>query len=363
VVDGAQTCACNNGYTLESGGQTCTDVNECQNNICEDRCKNTEGSFECDCGNGYTLGPDQRKCEDINECIQIDNPVCSGKKVCQNNAGSYTCECPPGTEESNGDCVEMEITEPPVQVIPTDKPPLDTTLGRQNSVNVTLRSSKEEFDVPAQFKFKLSVASEVNQYCLKNPQQCGGDMIEVDSSDVIILDEVVNDANGKATFLMFVYTKNPTDVLSGKVLELILSSVTGVAAVAEVTSEGGESGSSGGLSGGEVAAIVIVVLVVVIAVLIATVIFLAKVKIIPKPQMQMISNLSMDIFRSQDRRSSMLIEEGDGESMKDTVSVSGVEMGAAEAKAKEAAEENEKEAEKEEVKVDLSKAEEAEETV
>jgi hypothetical protein len=257
----------------------------------------------------------------------------------------------------------MEITEPPVQVIPTDKPPLDTTLGRQNSVNVTLRSSKEEFDVPAQFKFKLSVASEVNQYCLKNPQQCGGDMIEVDSSDVIILDEVVNDANGKATFLMFVYTKNPTDVLSGKVLELILSSVTGVAAVAEVTSEGGESGSSGGLSGGEVAAIVIVVLVVVIAVLIATVIFLAKVKIIPKPQMQMISNLSMDIFRSQDRRSSMLIEEGDGESMKDTVSVSGVEMGAAEAKAKEAAEENEKEAEKEEVKVDLSKAEEAEETV
>ena len=56
----------------------------------------------------------------------------------------------------------------------------------------------------------------------------------------------------------------------------------------------------------------------------------------------------------------MLIEEGDGESMKDTASVSGVEMGAAEAKAKEAAE---KEAEKEEVKVDLSKAEEAEETV
>jgi hypothetical protein len=100
--------------------------------------------------------------------------------------------------------------------------------------------------------------------------------------------------------------------------------------------------------------------VVVIVVLIATVIILVKVKIIPKPPMPMISNLSMDIFRSRDQRSSMLIEEGDGESMKDTASVSGVEMGAAEAKAKEAAE---KEAEKEEVKVDLSKAEEAEETV
>ena len=117
-------------------------------------------------------------------------------------------------------------------------------------------------------------------------------MIEVDSSDVIILDEVLNDANGKATFLMFVYTKNPTDVLSGKILEvlhthtcisflecffsrqLILTSVTGVADVAAVTSEGGESVSSSGLSGGEVAAIVIVILVVVIVVLIATVIIL-----------------------------------------------------------------------------------------
>ena len=40
------------------------------------------------------------------------------------------------------------------------------------------------------------------------------------SSDVIILDEVVNDANGKATFLIFVYTKYPTDVLNSKVLEV-----------------------------------------------------------------------------------------------------------------------------------------------
>ena len=88
-----------------------------------------------------------------------------------------------------------------------------------------------------------------------------------------------------------------------------------------------------------------------------------KVKVVPKPPMPaMMSNLSMDIFRSRGRRSSMLIEEGhDGESMKDTVSVSG---DVAEAKAKEAAaeqEEGEKGEEKEEVKVDLSK--EAEEAV
>ena len=95
--------------------------------------------------------------------------------------------------------------------------------------------------------------------------------------------------------------------------------------------------------------------------------FRFKVKIVPKPPMpQMMSNLSMDtIFRSRDRRSSMLIEEGyDGESMKDTVSVSGdtAASAAAEEKAREAAEEaKETKKEQDEEKVDLTK--EAEETV
>ena len=45
------------------------------------------------------------------------------------------------------------------------------------------------------------------------------DQVLIDPSDVIILDEIVNDANGRATFLVFVYLKNPTDVLSGKILQ------------------------------------------------------------------------------------------------------------------------------------------------
>lgn len=39
-------------------------------------------------------------------------------------------------------------------------------------------------------------------------------------NDVVILDEIVNDANGNATFFVFVYTKQPDEVLSGKVLEV-----------------------------------------------------------------------------------------------------------------------------------------------
>ena len=38
-------------------------------------------------------------------------------------------------------------------------------------------------------------------------------------SDVIVYD-IVNNADQRATFLVYVYTKNPTDVLSGKVLQV-----------------------------------------------------------------------------------------------------------------------------------------------
>ena len=105
----------------------------------------------------------------------------------------------------------------------------------------------------------------------------------------------MNNAKGRATFLLFVYTKEPTDVLSGKVLEVytkfypcvvsisnvlsflcqaILPYVEGVADVAPAPFISASSPSDSGLSGGEVAAIVIVILVLVIIALIATVIIL-----------------------------------------------------------------------------------------
>ena len=43
-------------------------------------------------------------------------------------------------------------------------------------------------------------------------------MVEITESDVVILDEVVNNNEGMATFLMFVYTKNPTDILDQEIL-------------------------------------------------------------------------------------------------------------------------------------------------
>ncbi|ERE90844.1 low-density lipoprotein receptor-related protein 4 [Cricetulus griseus] len=59
-------CACGPGFQLESSGQICQDVNECQQPAgrpCSQTCINTEGSYICACHPGYLLGPDGHTCK------------------------------------------------------------------------------------------------------------------------------------------------------------------------------------------------------------------------------------------------------------------------------------------------------------
>ncbi|XP_012966153.2 prolow-density lipoprotein receptor-related protein 1 [Mesocricetus auratus] len=59
-------CACEPGFELQSSGQICQDVNECQRPAgrpCSQTCINTEGSYICACHPGYLLGPDGHTCK------------------------------------------------------------------------------------------------------------------------------------------------------------------------------------------------------------------------------------------------------------------------------------------------------------
>ncbi|XP_055449446.1 prolow-density lipoprotein receptor-related protein 1-like [Psammomys obesus] len=59
-------CVCDPGFELDSRGQICQDVNECQQPVgrpCSQSCINTEGSFICACHPGYLLGPDGHTCK------------------------------------------------------------------------------------------------------------------------------------------------------------------------------------------------------------------------------------------------------------------------------------------------------------
>ncbi|MEO1269053.1 MAG: EGF domain-containing protein, partial [Myxococcota bacterium] len=95
-TEGSYTCTCNPGFV--GNGQTCTDVDECAEEMdaCDQECTNTEGSYTCGCSEGWVLGENGRSCLDVDECANADDNDCSEDATCANTEGSYTCTCNPG---------------------------------------------------------------------------------------------------------------------------------------------------------------------------------------------------------------------------------------------------------------------------
>ncbi|VDI67896.1 Hypothetical predicted protein [Mytilus galloprovincialis] len=91
--DGSFTCSCVYGFEILADGkcnQTIFDVCALQNLTCSYGCDNTTnpGTWECICPEGYLLHISSGNCSNINEC---DANVCT--QTCQDTVGSYTCSC------------------------------------------------------------------------------------------------------------------------------------------------------------------------------------------------------------------------------------------------------------------------------
>ncbi|MCY0997150.1 FG-GAP-like repeat-containing protein [Myxococcus sp. MISCRS1] len=99
------TVPCCDGLSCQSG--TCVDVNECAagTDNCDENatCTNTVGSFTCACNPGYE--GDGVTCTNIDECAA--NP-CQNGGTCTDGVNSYTCACPPGYAGAN---CEINIDE------------------------------------------------------------------------------------------------------------------------------------------------------------------------------------------------------------------------------------------------------------
>ena len=116
--DGGFTCQCKDGY-MDSGDliteANCKNINECETltHDCDSKinthCEDKIGSFECVCNNGYAL-QDNGECGDVDECATGENDCC-GDSVCKNNPGSFVCNCPSGYSGPGRDMEDTEENE------------------------------------------------------------------------------------------------------------------------------------------------------------------------------------------------------------------------------------------------------------
>lgn len=90
-------CHCAAGTVLGPDGQTCMDVNECEESHggCAELCVNTKGSRRCECRPGRVLAADGLSCKEMAGC-HVNNGGCS--HGCSTLRDVHQCHCPRGLE-------------------------------------------------------------------------------------------------------------------------------------------------------------------------------------------------------------------------------------------------------------------------
>uniref|UniRef100_A0A3B3ZB36 Fibrillin 1 n=1 Tax=Periophthalmus magnuspinnatus TaxID=409849 RepID=A0A3B3ZB36_9GOBI len=104
---GSFNCDCQRGFTMDSNGQSCEDMDECDgNHRCQHGCQNLVGGYRCSCPQGYLQHYQWNQCVDENECLNTQ--ICGGAS-CHNTLGSFRCLCPTGFnyEQTSGGCSDV----------------------------------------------------------------------------------------------------------------------------------------------------------------------------------------------------------------------------------------------------------------
>ncbi|XP_052777286.1 uncharacterized protein LOC128214704 isoform X2 [Mya arenaria] len=151
-------CFCVEGFELDKSGKQCKDVDECARGVCSQGCTNTNGSFYCSCFAGFELvdranceecstnkwgvncsndcectGQGAEYCDPVKGCICLpgwEGPTCNDdinecnrtydlcqdvRKDCENNLGSFSCNCIDGfIENDEGKCKDIDECSNPL---------------------------------------------------------------------------------------------------------------------------------------------------------------------------------------------------------------------------------------------------------
>ena len=84
----------NNGYTFMliyiGDGSTCTAIDYCSPNPCDQTCEIIFGGYNCSCGEGYTVAANADQCDDVDECSAVTDPCATADNAyCVNLPGTY----------------------------------------------------------------------------------------------------------------------------------------------------------------------------------------------------------------------------------------------------------------------------------
>ncbi|XP_043535972.1 nidogen-1 [Chiloscyllium plagiosum] len=114
------TCECSAGFYGD--GQTCYDVDECRDDpsICGNYavCNNQPGTFRCECFTGYQFAEDGRTCVAVqrpNNPCQTERHNCDSpdRARCIYTGGSdFMCVCLPGFSGDGKSCVDIDECQP-----------------------------------------------------------------------------------------------------------------------------------------------------------------------------------------------------------------------------------------------------------
>ncbi|XP_021569018.1 thrombomodulin [Carlito syrichta] len=92
---------------LQADGRSCATPPEHSCDLCEHFCVRGSdvpgSSYSCMCETGYKLAADLHHCEDVDDCALVPSPCL---QRCINTQGGFKCDCFPGYDLVDGECVE-----------------------------------------------------------------------------------------------------------------------------------------------------------------------------------------------------------------------------------------------------------------